>query len=307
MTHFLQSDAWAHFQQSLGRTIFTDTGEGWSYQAILETGRFNTRLYCPYGPHAESAEAFDTALTSLKRLAKEQHVTFIRVEPTGAITAQALKQRGLSRVTYNQLQPEHTQVIDLSPSEDEIVAAMQQNNRNLFRNYGKKGLEIHVSRNPNDIHIFTDMMHGVAARNGIRAHSDSYFKAQAEALFPTGAAQLFYVTFEGTPIASSIAYDSDATRYYAHASADDAYRKLSPGTALLAYMIVDAKRQGLRTFDLYGIAPTDDPAHPWAGFTKFKKSFGGQPLTYVGAWDLPVSRPGYLLYRLYQTISRLLR
>lgn len=303
MTHFLQSIPWAHFQQSIGRTIFTDSGNGWTYQAILETGRFNTRLYCPYGPYVESVKALDAALASLKALAEKQGVTFIRIEPTGSVTASDLKSRDLSRVTYNQLQPEHTQVIDLSATEDDIIAAMNQNNRNLYRNYAKKGLEMHVSRNPKDVRIFTDMMHKVAERNGIRAHSDSYFQAQAKALFPTGAAQLFYVTFEGKPIATSIAYDSDTTRYYAHASADDTYRKLSAGTALLAYMIIDAKRQGLKQFDLYGIAPTDDPTHRWAGFTKFKKSFGGTPMGYVGAWDLPISRTGYLLYRLYQTLS----
>lgn len=303
MTHFLQSPAWAHFQQSIGRTVFTDSGDGWTYQAILETGRFNTRLYCPYGPHADTTEAFDRALTSLKKLAKKQNVTFIRIEPTGAVTPGDLRARGLSRVTYNQLQPEHTQVIDLSADETDIIAAMNQNNRNLYRNYSKKGLEIHVSRDPQDITMFTDMMHGVAERNGIKAHSDSYFKAQAEALFPTGNAQLFYATFEGTPVATAITYDSDTTRYYAHASANDAYRKLSAGTALLAYMIIDAKHQGLKQFDLYGIAPTDDPTHRWAGFTKFKKSFGGSQLSYVGAWDLPTSRFGYLLYRLYQTLS----
>jgi lipid II:glycine glycyltransferase (peptidoglycan interpeptide bridge formation enzyme) len=304
MTHFLQSTAWAHFQESIGRKVFADSGKDWSYQAILETGRFNTRLYCPYGPHAETPAAFDEALASLKELAKKQRVTFIRIEPTGSATANNLQSHGLLRVTYNQLQPEHTQIIDLSADEADIIAAMNQNNRNLYRNYAKKGIEMHVSRNPKDITIFTDMMHSVAERNNIKAHSDSYFKAQAEALFPTGAAQLFYATLEGTPIATSITYDSDTTRYYAHASANDTYRKLSPGTALLAYMIIDAKRKGLSQFDLYGIAPTDDPTHRWAGFTKFKKSFGGTPFTYIGAWDLPVSRLGYFIYRLYQTASR---
>ncbi|MNH75246.1 FemAB family protein [compost metagenome] len=303
MTHFLQSATWAHFQESIGRKVFSDSGKDWSYQAILETGRFNTRLYCPYGPRADTPAAFDEALASLKKLATKQRVTFLRIEPTGLVTPDDLKARNLSRVTYNQLQPEHTQIIDLTADEADIIAAMNQNNRNLYRNYTKKGLEMHVSRDPKDVTIFTSMMHGVAERNNIKAHSDNYFKAQAEALFPTGAAQLFYVTLEGTPIATSIAYDSDTTRYYAHASADDSYRKLSAGTALLAYMIVDAKRCGLKQFDLYGIAPTDDPTHRWAGFTKFKKSFGGTPLSYVGAWDLPVSRLGYFVYRLYQTLS----
>lgn len=304
MTHFLQSPAWGRFQEQLGRTVVTDSGEGWRYLAVLETGTLNTRLYCPYGPEVASPEALDAALASLKKQADTHHVTFLRIEPTGTTSEGDLQKRGLKRVTYLQLQPEHTQIIDLSPTEDEIVAQMHQNNRNLYRNYAKKGLAIKQSNDPADITILTSLLHGVAARNHITVHNDEYFKAQAEALMPTGEATLFYVEFEGKPIAASLAYDSDSTRYYAHAAADDSYRKLGAGTALLAYLIIDAKRCGKTTFDLYGIAPNDDPAHKWAGFTKFKKSFGGTSLAYVGAWDLPLKPFGYFLYRLYQTVRR---
>ena len=303
MQHFLQSPAWARFHKLLGHEVITDSGNDWSYLAILETGRFNTRLYCPYGPYAESDKAFDGALESLKTNAKMKNITFLRVEPTGNVTSDHLRNLGFTPMTYNQLQPEHTQVIDLEKSEDEIVAAMDQTNRNLYRNYEKKGLSIHSSQNPADISILTTLLHKVAKRKGIHTHPDSYFKAQAEALFPTGDAKLFYVMYEDKPIAASVVLDSATTRYYIHAGSDDTYRKLSAGTPLLAYMIIDAKRHGLTSFDLYGIAPNDDPTHPWAGFTKFKKSFGGTPLTYVGAWDLPISKPKYLLYRLYQQLT----
>jgi lipid II:glycine glycyltransferase (peptidoglycan interpeptide bridge formation enzyme) len=304
MTHFLQSPAWARFQEQLGRTVITDSGEGWRYLAVLETGTLNTRLYCPYGPEVSSPAALDAALDSLKRQAANHHVTFLRIEPTGTVTEADLQKRGLRRVTYLQLQPEHTQVIDLTPSEDEIVAQMHQNTRNLYRNYAKKGLAIKQSNSPADITILTSLLHGVASRNHITVHSDQYFKTQAEALMPNGDATLFYVEFEGKPIAASLVYDSDTTRYYAHAAADDSFRKLSAGTALLAYIIVDAKHRGLTSFDLYGIAPSDDPSHKWAGFTKFKKSFGGSPAAYAGAWELPLKPLQYFAYRLYQTIRR---
>jgi hypothetical protein len=50
--HFLQSSAWEKFQQSLGRKVFHNRGEGWEYFAILERGTGNSRLYCPFGPTA---------------------------------------------------------------------------------------------------------------------------------------------------------------------------------------------------------------------------------------------------------------
>jgi len=303
MTHFLQSPAWAAFQESLGRTVVRDSGDGWSYQAVLETGRFNTRLYCPYGPEVNSPEAFDAALTSLRAQAVTHNVTFIRIEPTGAISRDDLIARQLRYVSYVQLQPEHTLRIDLTLSHDELIAQMEQNSRNVYRNYHKKGLSIHTSSAPADISYFTTLMHGVAHRNHIQAHSDAYFMKQAEALFPLGAAILYYVKLEDTIIAAAIAYDSEDTRYYAHAAANDTYRNLNAGTALLGHMITDAKDKHLAIFDLYGVAPNNDSTHRWAGFTKFKKSFGGSEFTYVGAWDMPINRLAYLLYRSYQRLS----
>lgn len=307
MIHFLQTAAWKAFQEKLGRTVITDHGKGWQYQAIVETGRGNTRLYTPYGPTVTSENGFIGALASLRANARAVDATFIRVEPTSGVSEKTLHELGFKRVSYNQLQPAHTQVIDLTPPKEEILAQMSQNSRNITRNYHKKGIEITTSHTPDDIHILTDLLKEVAVRNHIRTQSKRYLKTEAEALFPLNAATLYYATKDGKPIAASLVEDSDSVRYYMHAAADDAYRKLSAGTALVGQMVLDAKDKGLSLFDLYGIAPTDDPHHPWAGFTRFKKSFGGTPLTYLGAWDLPVKKLPYYVYRSYQSFRKFTR
>lgn len=307
MTHFLQSHAWEAFQHELGRKTFRDQGDGWSYLAVLEHGTGNTRLYVPYGPTYETPAQFDAAMASLTTLAREQSATFIRVEPMGPLTPSDLKARKLLPVTYQHLQPHATQIIDLQLSRENLLAQMSQNTRNITRNYTKKDIRITTSRDPKDISILTTLLQAVAARTHLRPHSDEYFQAQARALMPLGAATLYVARLNDTPIAASLVFDSDSTRYYAHAAADDAYRKLSAGTALLGQMILDAKEQGLRYVDLYGIADTDDPTHPWAGFTKFKKSFGGSPSHSAGAWDLPIRRFAYWAYRAYHTLRSRLR
>ena len=307
MKHFLQSDAWQQFQHAIGRTSFSDSGDGWSYTAYLEKGAGNTRLYTPYGPTLSNPKALSGVLTSLKKIARQHQATFIRIEPTYKLDASTLKRHGFTPVTYQQLNPTHTQVIDLTVSEDELLAQMSQNSRNLTRNYTKKGLNFAQSQDPKDIVILTSLLHGVAKRNNITPHSDAYFKTQADALFPIGAARLFYMTHDAKPIAAALVYDSSDTRYYAHAAADDAYRKLSAGTALVGQMILDAKINGLSQFDLYGIAPPNTPKHPWQGFTKFKKSFGGEELEYSGAWDLPLKPIRYRSYRTYQQLRRRLK
>ncbi len=306
--HFLQSEAWQNFQKELGRKTFRQSGEGWEYLAILETGRGNTRLYCPYGPLAHDQRSFEEALRSLIDLGRRHGATFVRVEPTDPSRAQFLSLYGGKKVTYQSLNPERTITIDLDRPIEDIVAAMTATNRNLYRNYQKKGIKIYQSTKVKDIEIFLRLIEKVAERTGMRPHSDDYFRKQAESLFPTGAAKLFVAIYDKTPIAASISYDSSTTRYYAHAGADVDYAKLHAGNALVARMIIDAKQQGLQQFDLYGIAPknaTQD--HPWSGFTKFKQSYGGTEVDYAGSWDIPLKRLPYFSYRAYQQLYRALR
>lgn len=303
--HFLQSPAWQSFQESLGRTTFRESGNGWQYLAILEKGTGNTRLYCPYGPYAEHDEAFDTALRSLIDLGKKHGATFVRIEPTNTDFLPILTANKWKKITYQSLNPEHTSVIDLAQSEDDLVAAMAQPVRNIYRNYQKKSIHVETSQNPDDISVFLELIHQVAQRTGMRPHSDDYFKAQATALLPSGAGSLWIARHEGAPIAASLMYQNDSTRYYAHAAASALphHRKLNAGTALLAEAIVDAKHQGLAHFDLYGIAHENDPrSQAWAGFTKFKRTFGGSDVSFCGSWELPLNKPAYYLYRTYQKL-----
>lgn len=307
MTSFLQSSDWQEFQQKLGRKTFTDSGKDWSYLAIEESGTLNKRIYTPYGPDCAGIDSFDEALASLKQTAKKQKASFIRVEPTSGISANQLQVRGFRPVTYQQLQPAHTQIIDLAPDSDQILAQMSQNSRNITRNFHKKGLTVRTSRQVEDISILTSLLAGVAARNQITTHSESYFKTQAEVLFPLKAATLYIAEFEDQPIAAALVFDSNDTRIYAHAAANNEFRKLNAGTAIVGQLILDAKAAGLSQVDLYGITESDNPTHPWAGFTKFKKSFGGKSVTYPGAWDLPLQPFRYNLYRAYQVVRHYLR
>ena len=107
---------------------------------------------------------------------------------------------------------------------------------------------------------------------------------------PAGAATLFIAELHGGPIAAALAYDSADTRTYAHAALDDTHRKLSAGIPLLVTLMADAQEKGLKHVDLWGVAPADQPDHKWAGFTAFKKSFGGREIAYPGTWDLPVQQ-----------------
>lgn len=303
--HFLQSAAWQAFQEARGRQVFERSGEGWQYRAILEPGTLLSpaRLYCPYGPTITSERALATALESLRALGRSLKVGYIRIEPLGAeYDARKLK---LREVSYSQ--PSHTLQVDLTPNKDTIVANMKQNNRSIYRNYSKKGLSYHQSDDPADIRHLLTLLHEVAASNKITVHSDEYLTQQAETLLPLKAAKLHLMRYEDDVIAAALTYHTDTTCYYAHAGASHEHRKLAASTALLAEIIMDAKKDGLEVCDLYGITTSDDPKHPWAGFTRFKKSFGGKQVDLSPTYELPLRSFHYSVYRLFKSVLKIVR
>lgn len=299
MSTFLQSDAWARFQQDLGHEVFRSSGPGYSFLATLEGGRLGRYLYCPYGPEAESPEALTAALAELKDLARAHRCLFVRVEPTdprsfpeGADPAADLERRGL-HFSPRQIQPSHTWMVDLTQDEDTILKSMGSTNRNLHRNIHKKGVSFVASSDPADVAHLARFLDQTAQRVGFNRQKDDYLMQLGASLLPQGDATLYLVMLEGRPIGASLAYDSEDTRTYAHASMDGEHRRLRANNPMVTRMILDAKAKGLSRFDMFGIAPDDQPDHEWAGFTQFKKSYGGYAVTYPGTWDLPVHELAY--------------
>lgn len=302
MDHFLQGRHWAQVQRDLGRSVHEESGDGWRYLAIEESNPAGKLLYVPYGPLAESVEAFDAALASLTALARGCGAVFIRLEPVSAGFSAAeadsvLRSRGLRPAPAN-LQPELSWIVDLDRDFKDVLAGMKPVNRNLYRNIHKKGVTFRSSQDPAEISVLLAFLHLTAARNGFKPQSDEYLTQVARSLMPAGAATLFIAELEGEPIAAALAYDSADTRTYAHAALDDTHRKLSAGIPLLVTLMADAKEKGLQQVDLWGVAPADQPGHKWAGFTAFKKSFGGREVAYPGTWDLPVKKLRYGGYQL---------
>lgn len=309
MDFFLQGPQWAAFQRDLGRTVYEQSGPGWSFLAVVESNPAGKLLYAPYGPVAVSLEAFDAAVAALTVLARSCGAVFVRIEPASAGFDAAgadavLRSRGLRPAPANQ-QPELSRIVDLDRELKDILADMKPANRNLYRNIHKKGVTFRSSQDPAEVSVLLDFLHMTAARNGFKPQSDEYLRQVARSLMPAGAATLFIAELEGTPIAAALAYDSADTRTYAHAALDDTHRKLSAGIPLLVTLIADAREAGLKHVDLWGVAPADQPEHKWAGFTAFKKSFGGREVAYPGTWDLPVRKIRYGAYQLARAGAQL--
>ncbi|MEK7143873.1 MAG: peptidoglycan bridge formation glycyltransferase FemA/FemB family protein, partial [Patescibacteria group bacterium] len=70
--------------------------------------------------------------------------------------------------------------------------------------------------------------------------------------------------------------------------------------------IKEAKNRGCRFYNFWGIAPENNPKHPWAGLTLFKKGFGGFSEEYIPAHDF-VIKYSYWFVCLIEKIRKIRR
>ncbi|MBR3414937.1 peptidoglycan bridge formation glycyltransferase FemA/FemB family protein [Candidatus Saccharibacteria bacterium] len=267
-------------------------------------------FYLPYGPYLREKTYAKSAYKALNELEKRERVIFTRIEPQSAKNAAYWLEKAKKS---KDLAPKETWVLNLDPPMEELYQNMKQNTRNLARNYQKKGLEVKkVEKTSRNLNLFYKMLQRVAKTDHFNPIEKPTLKAELNQPF----ASLFiaYYTPEEPknskkiPIAASLFFDDGDTRYYMQSGSDANYRKL-PGTiAILIEAIKDAKAKNLKNFDFWGIAPENaDKDHPWAGFTKFKKSFGGEEVDYAGTHDLIRKPLRYQLYKFLRKINRLVR
>ena len=304
--HFLQTKPWAEFQESTGKEVLNLSGDGYSALGIIEGKAPFKRIYFPYGPSLDNKKDIKEFLIEAKQKGSELGATYLRMEPTlpdsSHYSPSELKKMGLIR--FKDIQPEFTMVVDLEPSEEQIIAKMNQSTRNLHRNIHKKGIKFSESQDPADMEHLYAMLEIVSKRTGMKPHPKSYLMAEAKSLIENKKAKLFFAeNDQGKKLAAAFIFTDNKKWYYSHSGSLDEARKLQIMPPLLSFIMTEAKKAGAKSFDLYGVTNPNNPGVKLASITKFKQSFGGEIVQYSGTWDLPLNKAKYFLYKLMLKIK----
>ncbi|HEX5456275.1 MAG TPA: peptidoglycan bridge formation glycyltransferase FemA/FemB family protein [Candidatus Saccharimonadales bacterium] len=302
-----QTDEWAEFQKALGKDAVRLKGKGWSCLLIRQSTKLGDYWLTPYGPFLKDKDVLPEALGTIRTEAKRRSLSWVSVEPFGNGLYYNARKLGLKKAgkAYN---PAYTVVNDLSLAEAKRWSALSATFRNLINRAEKRGLSFRTSTEPKDIKLFTDMLGEVASRKKISLHNADYFKKQAEILMPKGAAFLELAYYEKKPVAGAIILQSGKVGHYAYAGSHPEARKAEAGTVLVWQAMQNALGRGVRWFDLFGVAPPGAPtSHPWAGFSTFKRKFGGEDIALGGTWHLPVNPGRYRAYRASLPLMRRLQ
>jgi lipid II:glycine glycyltransferase (peptidoglycan interpeptide bridge formation enzyme) len=148
------------------------------------------------------------------------------------------------------------------------------------------------------IAAFHDLLEDTAERKQFRSHGLDFLSALAESLAPSGGWYLCLARKDGRPIGGMVTLRvADRAFYlYGASSRDPELKNANAGYATMGATMEALAADGVRTLDLWGVAESDEAApDSWAGFSAFKRRFGGTPVRHPGTFDLVADRFWYAI------------
>ena len=310
---FLQSKIWREFQKAAGRTVFeVDDINVIEHQLPIVGDYF-------YIPRVGVESSKKEVLSDLINLAKKEKAGWIRIEPETEKALDTIKDSlGDSVPKYeiikapHDMQPKETFVIDISKSEEEILAGMKQKTRYNLNLSKKKDIKIIISRETKYVDEFLRLVKITSERDGIKSHPRDYYQKMVENI-PAENLKLYLAEFENKIIAVNIVIFFEDTAIYLHGASDNEYRNVMAPYLLQWQQIQDAKKAGCTKYDFGGIKTVSSEQESgnskgWEGITRFKLGFSPntEPTRFPGCYDIILNPLKYKIYRIIQKIKALI-
>ena len=329
--NFLQTEEWGKIAERVGhKAIMKDFGNGNVALMIVKNAKRGRYLEIPGGPLIDwdDEKVVKKAFAEIIKIAKDEKCVFVRFRPQlrmNDINYAIIKKTGSKDAPFH-LHAQNTVMLDLTKSEDELLAEMRRQTRYEVRRAGK--LEITVKKG-NSLELFKEF-HEVQVETAKRQNFIPPSFDELEAYHEVfGDNAMIYVaettkdiTADGKklaegnendviPAGSKICYGlfidkGDEVEYFEAASTSVGH--MVPGAyAMIWQAMKDYKAKGLSRMNLWGIAPPNQPNHRYAKVTTFKTGFGGEQVEYIHAQDIIINRLKYKKTKLIENIRKKMR
>jgi lipid II:glycine glycyltransferase (peptidoglycan interpeptide bridge formation enzyme) len=304
---FMQTSWWAKFMEE----------RDWGYFGVMvnhgETILGGARVLCkfyrpghcyyyiPEGPSlpaypAVGAQVFQYLMNYVEQMRQQEDATVshLRIEPRWSVLPDYIT--GF-QAAKDWMEPRRTRCIDLTQSEDTLLAQMKPKGRYNIGLAQRHGVQVVEDVSPTGRADFLRLYHETVTRQNLKAKSSAYFDSLLTTLTEFQHGTLFFAEYAGVRLATAliVCFGSRVT-YFFGGSTEQHRQVMAP--YLLHYEIMRwAKARGCACYDLYGIAPPERPEHRWAGFSAFKRKLGGQDIQFVPALDYVYDAEAYAEFK----------
>jgi peptidoglycan pentaglycine glycine transferase (the first glycine) len=332
--HILQSWQWGMVKARLGWKMLPYTwcnSHGEVQAAVMVLRRtipssgFAARLrllYVPRGPLAgwDNPGLRERVLDDLQGLARSQGAIFIKIDPevplgtgvpgtpdavedykgTGFVAS--LKQRGWL-FSSEQVQFRNTVLIDLRPSEEEMLNRMKQKTRYNIHLASRKGVVVREGIQA-DLPMLFKMYAETSIRDRFVIRDQAYYEYTWGIMLRDHLANILVAEVDHQPVAAVVVFRFGSRAWYLNGMSRDLHREMMPNYLLQWEAMRRSRDAGCQIYDLWGAPDHFDESDDMWGVFRFKEGLGGYVLRTPGAWDYPVIP---WLYRLYMhTLPRVL-
>jgi peptidoglycan pentaglycine glycine transferase (the first glycine) len=316
-SHILQTWEWGEFK-------YETTGwipHRWAFKrgdeivAMCSMGErrfgFLSLMYAPKGPAMDYGDSalVDEVLAMLEAKAREHRAIWLKIDPDvayatgvpneeddapapiGAALLAKLEKNGW-QLSNEQVQFRNTVSLDLTQSEDDLLAAMSQNTRRKVRTAEKKDVAIRVGT-LKDLDLLYDLYSNTGERNEFLIRPHDYYLKLWRYFMESDLAHVLIAEFEGKAIAQVILFHFGQTCWYFYGASANEERERMPTYALQWEAMKWAKQRGYRFYDMWGAPDDFKEDDPMWGVFVFKRGFRGTVERRLGAWDYA---PNHFLY-----------
>lgn len=279
-------------------------------------------LYVPKGPLLDWKDSplRQRVLKDLGQLARKRSAIFLKIDPdvvlgrgipgtpnelenlVGASVLEEMKAGGW-KFSEEQVQFRNTVLMDLSQSEEQVLAGMKPKTRYNIRLAQRKGVVVRQG-DGSDFSRLYRMYAETSTRDGFVIREEGYYQALWKVFFESGFLDPLVAELSGVPIAGAMIFYFSGKAYFLNGMSRQEHRDKMPSYLLQWEAIKRAKARGCLVYDMWGAPDAFDESDSMWGVYRFKEGFGGVVIRTIGAWDLPI-KP--LWYRMYaQVLPRIL-
>lgn len=308
-SHPLQSWAWGKFRQAMGIDVVRlgvvqgegarpELVEGWqlTFHRVPHTPW--TIGYFPKGPAPGTV-----MVDELTKLGRQKKAIFIQLEPNILTTHQLAINTCQLIPSHHPLFTKYTFVLNLTKSEDELLAAMHPKTRYNIKIAQKHGVIVKEDNSKNAFDEYLRLTSETSKRQAFYAHNQAYHREMWQIMRRANIAHLWTAAYEQNILAAWIVFVWKNTIYYPYGASSRRYREVMAPNLLLWEICRWAKVHNLKYFDLWGALGLDpDPNDPWFGFHRFKAGYNPTLIEFIGSFDLVINP---LLYKIYKAADAL--
>lgn len=305
--HPLQSWAWGEARKKMGIEVLR-IGE-FDEENLINVFQitFHQMPYTPFkiGYLPRSHMPSEEILRFLADEGRKRKCIFIKIEPYAEKNTDAtegvntISPRGCTLIkSLHPLFPDWTILLDLTQSENELLAHMRSKTRYNIRLAETKGVTVKEMTHKEGFDIFAKLYFDTCKKQRYFGHTCTYHNTVFETLRDT-TAHILIAFYKDTPLAAYEIFIFNDVLYYPYGGSSDTHRNLMASNLLMWETIKFGKQRGAKRFDMWGsLPPHYDINNPWSGFTRFKQGYGGEFVEMIGSYDLVMNSYLYKFYHI---------